>query len=86
MNISRYESGIREPSLKILICYEVIFGVLLKQLFRGLYQNVEKEILTRAQEMLSNSSVDSGAQKIEALKSLTEKLALRAETNYGDRK
>lgn len=50
-NISRDESYIRTPSLQSAIAYEMIYGVPMRELFAGLYEQVEQEVASRAKLM-----------------------------------
>src|SRR2546428_3910907 len=47
--VSRYERRIRHPNLKTLAAYEAIFGVATRDLFAGVFEKVDKNILKRAQ-------------------------------------
>jgi transcriptional regulator with XRE-family HTH domain len=46
--ISRYESCSREPTLSAALAYEVIYGKPVRELFAGLYQQVEQNVAERA--------------------------------------
>lgn len=59
--VSRYERFARQPSLRTLFAYEVIFQAPVRALFAGLYQKVEKTTLSRAQglaERLATGKAD----------------------------
>jgi len=45
---SRHERFAREPNLATALAYEVIFQRPVRELFGGLYQRIEREIVTRA--------------------------------------
>lgn len=47
-NISRYESCRREPTLAAALAYEVICGKPVRELFAGLYEQVEQDVAKRA--------------------------------------
>ena len=47
-NVSRYERFDREPSLETALALEVIFQRSASELFGGLYQKVEREVMERA--------------------------------------
>jgi len=47
--VSRYENGARRPSLETVLTYQVVLGISAHELFRGLFQKVEKEARERAQ-------------------------------------
>ena len=45
--ISRYENFRREPNLQTALAYEVIFNVPVRELFAGLFEEVERKTLRR---------------------------------------
>jgi len=47
--VSRYEQHARRPSLESVFIYEVVFGAHAQELFRGVFEKVEKETRKRAQ-------------------------------------
>ena len=46
--VSRFERGVRKPSLETALAYEAIFGIPAKDLFAGTYKKVEKATRGRA--------------------------------------
>lgn len=46
--VSRHECFVREPSLAVALAYEVIFQRPVSELFGGLYQAIEKEVVAKA--------------------------------------
>jgi transcriptional regulator with XRE-family HTH domain len=46
--VSRYEHAARRPSLETIVAYEVILDAALRDLFAGLYHDVEKQTRKRA--------------------------------------
>jgi transcriptional regulator with XRE-family HTH domain len=46
--ISRYESCNREPSLAAALAYEIIYGKPVRELFAGLYEQVQLDVAKRA--------------------------------------
>ena len=46
--VSREERFIRESSLQAAIAYEVIYGKPIRELFAGLYEEVERDVAERA--------------------------------------
>jgi len=54
--ISRYEHGRRLPELLTAPAFEVLLGVPLRELFAGLYDQVEQELRGRARELARNLS------------------------------
>ncbi len=49
--ISRYERFNREPSLETALAFEVIFQRSASELFGGLYQKVEQQVMERAKTL-----------------------------------
>jgi len=49
VHISEYERSARRPDLETIFFYEVVFGVPASELFRGVFQKVEKKTRKRAQ-------------------------------------
>src|SRR5690349_2627413 len=73
--ISRFEQLVRVPSSKTLLAYEAVFGVPAKDLFRGFYDSVEKEVARRAAVLLEQLEDQSDAlsrRKVELLRSLLD--------------
>jgi transcriptional regulator with XRE-family HTH domain len=56
--VCRYERFVREPSLETALAYEAIFQRPARELFGGLYQQVEQEVVARA-KMLTHK-IDRG--------------------------
>ena len=48
IKVSRDENCAREPSLHIALAYEVIYGKPVRELFAGLYEQVERTVAERA--------------------------------------
>ncbi len=46
--VSRHESFAREPSLETALAYEAIYGKPVRELFAGLYEQVEQNVANRA--------------------------------------
>lgn len=50
--VSRYERRTREPALRTLLAYELILGVPLRELFAGIYEEVEIQTKKHAKALL----------------------------------
>ena len=50
--VSRYEHAARRPSLETVFAYEVILHTALRDLFAGLYRDVERQTRKRARQLL----------------------------------
>ena len=59
----RHEAGERLPMLHVALAYERIYGVAVKELYAGVYRQVEAEIRERARTLLA---------EVELLSSLLE--------------
>jgi transcriptional regulator with XRE-family HTH domain len=59
--VSRYERFDREPSLETALALEVIFQRSTSELFSGLYQKVEHEVMERAKTLADQT--DQGNPK-----------------------
>lgn len=49
--VSRYERFAREPSLRCAMAFEVIYHTSIRELFAGLYEEVEETVSERAREL-----------------------------------
>lgn len=80
--VSRYERFARQPSLRTVFAYEVIFGAPVRHLFAGFYQKVEKATVARARllaDKLSTANPDrTTARKLRTLKELLASTATRS--------
>ncbi len=77
-SVCRHERFVREPSLAIALAYEAIYQRPVRELFAGLYQEIEKGIATRAQTAsdrtcLKKTSLHS-ARKIQTLADMAARL------------
>jgi transcriptional regulator with XRE-family HTH domain len=52
--VSRYEHAVRRPSLETVVAYEVILHTALRDLFAGVYRDVEKRTRKRARILIRN--------------------------------
>jgi len=48
IKVSRDENSVREPSLEIALAYEAIYGIPVRELFAGLYEQAERKVAERA--------------------------------------
>jgi transcriptional regulator with XRE-family HTH domain len=51
--VSRHETFIRDPRFESLLAYEVIFQRPVREIFAGLYAQIEQEVAMRAKELAS---------------------------------
>ena len=73
--VSRYESFSREPSLTAALAYEVIYGKSVRELFAGLYEQVERDVAKRA-KILSYRKTDLHSKHHETLINLASKVTI----------
>ena len=73
--VSRFERNVRLPTLKIALAYEVIFGIPVRELFGGVFEEIEREVLKRAeiltQKLQEAKSDVLTARKLEFLRLIT---------------
>lgn len=69
--ISRYERFDREPSLETALALEVIFQRSASELFSGLYQKVEQEVIERAKALACRT--DQGNPKRQIFTNIANK-------------
>lgn len=55
-NVCRNERFVREPSLETALAYEVIYKRSMSELFPGVYQKVEREVVERAQILIERKN------------------------------
>ncbi len=65
--VSLYERSARLPTLKTALAYKAVFGTPIEELFAGIYQEIEREVLQRA-EMLAQRIYSDTPDPLTALK------------------
>ena len=73
--VSRDESFDREPGLRAALAYEVIYGKPVRELFAGLYEQVEQDVAKRA-KLLSYRKRELNSKRHETLINLASKLTV----------
>ena len=73
--VSREERFIREPSLKAAIAYEAIYGKPMRELFAGLYEEVEQSLAERARILRHRTTWETKPKHQEVITSLVSKIA-----------
>jgi transcriptional regulator with XRE-family HTH domain len=73
--VSRYESFSREPSLKTILAYEIVFRVPARELFGGIFDAVEMTTRRRVESLIkrlnATESNRSTVAKLLALRAIT---------------
>jgi transcriptional regulator with XRE-family HTH domain len=59
--VSRYESGLRIPSLESGLAYEAALGEPVAKLFRGRYEAIHKEVEARRRKLEEQKEKNNGA-------------------------
>lgn len=79
--VCRDERFIREPSLKTALAYEVIFQKPTRELFGGLYQEIEQEVAARAKTLANRIDRDNPNRQItQKLKAIADIVARHPNT------
>jgi transcriptional regulator with XRE-family HTH domain len=73
--VSREERYIREPSLQAAIAYEVIYGKPMRELFAGLYEEVEQSVVQRARILRHRTTRKAKLKRQEVITSLVSKIS-----------
>ena len=73
--VSRDESFDREPGLRAALAYEVIYGKPVRELFAGLYEEVEQDVAKRA-KILSHRKREPQSKRRETFINLVSKITV----------
>jgi hypothetical protein len=68
---SRHETFSREPLLRTALAYEVIYQKPIRELFAGLYADIEKDVSDRANLLLENTP-EANSDKRQLLAQIAE--------------
>lgn len=72
--LSRYESGQRAPNLETALALEIIFGIPVRELFAGMFHEVEQRVRERAapliEELRARGPSRETTRKLQALISI----------------
>ena len=71
--VCRDEKFTREPSLRSALAYEAIYGRPVRELFAGLYQEVEQEVAERAKLLTYRKVGNQNPKRNQALTNLASK-------------
>lgn len=66
VKVCRDENNRREPSLEVALAYEVIYGKPVRELFAGLYEQVETTVAERA-KLFSYRKAGKSVSKLETI-------------------
>jgi hypothetical protein len=73
VKVCRDEKFTREPSLRSALAYEAIYGRSVRELFAGLYQQVEQEVAERAKLLTYRKVGNQNPKRHQTLASLISK-------------
>ena len=71
--VCRDEKFTREPSLRSALAYEAIYGRPVRELFAGLYEQVEQEVTERAKILTYRKVGNQNPKRHQALTNLASK-------------
>ena len=74
--VSRDESFDREPGLRAALAYEAIYGKPVRELFAGLYEEMEQDVAKRA-KLLSYRKRELHSKRHESLINLASKVTVQ---------
>ena len=73
IKVCRDEKFAREPSLQMTLAYEAIYGRPVRELFAGLYEQIEKEVAERAKVLIYRKERKPNLKRDQALTNLVSK-------------
>lgn len=76
--ICRYERIIREPTFKAAIAFELIFQRPVREVFKGLFEEIAHEIAPRAKKLMAkyeNDKTKIGAHRLGAISKIITALS-----------
>jgi transcriptional regulator with XRE-family HTH domain len=73
IKVCRDENLARTPSLQMALAYEAIYGQPVRELFAGLYEQIEKEVAERAKFLTYRKERKPNLKRQEALANLIAK-------------
>ena len=73
IKVCRDEKFAREPNLQMALAYEAIYGRPVRELFAGLYQQVEQEVAERAKILAYRKVGNQNPKRHQALTNLASK-------------
>jgi transcriptional regulator with XRE-family HTH domain len=72
--VCRDEKFAREPSLQMALAYEAIYGRPIRELFAGLYEQIEKEVAERAKVLRYRKRLKPNLKRDQTLTNLVSKV------------
>ena len=75
IKVSRDENLNRRPNLETALAYEAIYGIPIRELFAGLYAQVERDVAERTKILRHRKNRKSNAKQEETISRLVSKLS-----------
>jgi transcriptional regulator with XRE-family HTH domain len=79
IKVSRNENSSRIPSLQTALAYEVIYGMPVRELFAGMYEQVEQEVAERARVLGYRLEGKPKPKRQEVITNLVSKIAAQSD-------
>jgi len=76
IKVSRDENNAREPSLQTALAYEAIYGTPVRELFAGLYEQVERQVGERAKILRHRRTGKLKLKRDEVINNLVSKVTI----------
>lgn len=73
IKVCRDEKFAREPSLRMALAYEVIYGRPVRELFAGLYEQIKQEVAARAKILTLRIDRKPNSKRLPTLTNLASK-------------
>jgi transcriptional regulator with XRE-family HTH domain len=72
--VNRHENFARKPNLETALAYEAIYGKPVRELFAGMYEQVEQEVANRARLLKYRQSAKPSPQRQKIINQLVSKI------------
>jgi transcriptional regulator with XRE-family HTH domain len=76
--VSRDETFAREPGLKDVLAYELLYGKPARELFAGVYEQVKREMARRAKFLTYRKAYNADPKRKEAIANLASKIIAKS--------
>ena len=78
IKVCRDENFAREPSLRMALAYEAIYGQPVRELFAGLFEEIEREVAKRAKVLAYRKDRKPNSKRHQTLTNLVSKSSLNS--------
>ena len=76
-SVSEYERSTHQPSLETAVACSAVFGVSVEELFPGIYEKVEKDVIERSRQMSEQLPEGSKSPVVKLKRRLFEAIGRR---------